>query len=463
LLRRLLQQTALLTLALLAGPALAASHALILWIGDYGRSDLNLPGIDIDARNARQIAQLMGVPAQNIREVSNRQLTRPALAAEFAALQQRMAEGDRVFVYYSGHGHQIDGVGGARCTEALVLQGPALFADFDLQEALQRLGRKAGQVVVMNDSCFSGGAATRSAAPGAAGDFVAKYFPQPVGDSRQLPPGYECGEAVNKMLRSVDTLAAKSGGPQVLYIAASNDAEVAYATGAGSLATNAWLACLRGNRADTNQSGSVSGAELQACAQRFIDATPGMRQTITLLGNPNLPLSLVAQAPAAPQPAPLNPAQALLDLQAGAGRDYQVRLEASAPSLRIRADFLDLTVTTNREGYLYLLQVGSDGRTFNLLFPNRLDGANFVSAGTHRLPRPNWRVRAGGPVGTSHLMAIVSPVPKDFSKGMDTSSVFASTPVSEASYRTLYVEAAGVAGGDSRYGASNLVSVQETP
>ena len=131
---RALLGAALLTLA--AGAAQAANHALILWIGDYGRADLDLPGVDVDARHAREIAQLMGVPAQNLREVSNRALTRQNLAAELDALWRRIGDGDRVFVYYSGHGHQISGLGGARCTEALVVQGPELYGDFELQDAL---------------------------------------------------------------------------------------------------------------------------------------------------------------------------------------------------------------------------------------------------------------------------------------------------------------------------------------
>jgi hypothetical protein len=211
---RAVLSVALLTLA--ATTTQAANHALILWIGDYGRADMDLPGIDIDARHAREIAQMMGVPSQNMREVSNRALTRQTLAAELDGLWRRIGDGDRVFVYYSGHGYQSSGVGGARCTEALVVQGPELFGDAELQDALVRLGRKASQVVVMNDSCFSGGAATRSLRPARVGVAVPKYFPLSVGGATSVSAGYQCGQAVNKMSRSLEVVAAPDRGPQVL-------------------------------------------------------------------------------------------------------------------------------------------------------------------------------------------------------------------------------------------------------
>jgi hypothetical protein len=465
---RALLGAALLTLA--AGAAQAANHALILWIGDYGRADLDLPGVDVDARHAGEIAQLMGVPAQNLREVSNRALTRQNLAAELDALWRRIGDGDRVFVYYSGHGHQISGLGGARCTEALVVQGPELYGDFELQDALVRLGRKASQVVVMNDSCFSGGAATRSLRPARAGAAVPKYFPLAVGGTTAVTAGYQCGEAVNKMARSLEVVAAPDRGPQVLYLAASSDTEVAWATPEGSAATLAWRHCLAEAASDTDRSGAINGRELQACAQRYIDTRTDVRQTLSVQGNALLPLVYVAAAQAgstgSPAPAasePVDAAQALIDLREAASRDHRVRLDVSTSSLRIRQDFLDFSVTTERAGYLYVLQVGSDGRTFNLIFPNRLDSNHYVQAGTHRLPRDQWRVRAGGPTGTSYLMAVIAPTPKDFTRGMDAGAAFASAPATRSATRTLYVEATGAAGGGGTYGASNIVAIQETP
>lgn len=453
------------------GAVQAANHALILWIGDYGRPAANLPGVDIDARSARQIAALLNVPAQNIRELANAALTRQSLVAELASLQQRMADGDRVFIYFSGHGYQMAGERGAACTEALVLRDaapslePDFFKDFEFEDTLSRIAGRASQVVVMNDSCFSGGAVTRGVATKSFGSAVPKLLPAGIGSSRPAPEGYQCGQAVNKMTRSMSGIEQSGRGPQVLYIAASSDIEVAYATPSGSVATNAWLHCLSDRNTDTDRSGIISGRELQVCAQRYATERGPRPQTITLSGNAELPLVAVVSNTTAPSLAaePVDAARALADLRQAASRDYRVTLETSTPSLRIGVDRLDFSVTTNLSGYLYILQVGSDGKTFNALFPNEYDKDNRVAAGRHVFPRPDWRVRAGGPAGNSYLLAIVSPQPRDFTRGMASGGGFASAPAVTAATRTLFVEATGSSGRSGSYGASNVLAIRETP
>jgi Domain of unknown function (DUF4384)/Caspase domain len=480
------------TLALCAAaPARAANHALILWIGDYGDPKNNLPGIDLDAANARKIAAAMGVPAQNTTEISNAQLTGENMARALVGLHQRIREGDKVFIYYSGHGGQIAGhETQARCTEGLVVRD-GLVLDSEMQKVLTAIGNKASQLVMMNDSCFSGGAATRSLAPPEP-DMKAKFMPPDAKTNSAVTEAYACGNATNttRMTRSLTTLAGEARGPQVLYIAASNDTQVSFATSKGSLGTLAWAACMGAATADADRSGRINGEELRACSQAIIDRSKA-RQTITLQGHAQLPLSFVqaaapvapatvatataaAPAPApAPVPAPPPPAaataalpvdasKALADLQAAADRGLQVQLSLARPSLRIGKDLLDFSVNTGQAGYLYLLQVGSDGKTFNLLFPNKLDDNNFLAAGSHRFPRPQWRLRAGGPAGTSHLLAIVSPVKKDLTRGLQQGSVFASGAATTSTTRTLVVEATGGDGADSRYGASEVLRVVET-
>ena len=61
--------------------------------------------------------------------------------------------------------------------------------------------------------------------------------------------------------------------------------------------------------------------------------------------------------------------------------------------------------------------VGSDGKTFDMLFPNQLDRSNQIEPGqVLRLPRPNWEVIAGGPPGFVQLLAMVTDAPRDFTK-----------------------------------------------
>ena len=490
-------------------PALAANHALIMWIGDYGDPKSDLPGIDLDAANARKIAVAMGVPPQNVTEISNAKLTRDGIRSGLASLYQRIADGDKVFIYYSGHGGQVAGhETTAKCSEVLVARD-GLVLDAFLQDALTTIGKKASQVVMMNDSCFSGGAATKSLTgapeapePGAR----PKFLPVGAKSNTAVTAGYACGDPTNtaKLTRSLDGMAKDARGPQVLYIAASNDTQVSFATNRGSVGTLAWAHCIGLAGADADRSGRINGEELRECAQSYIDSRR-TKQTVMLQGNAKLPLSFVqtavapvpapapapaptaapapapaaapapapaptsAPAPAAAEPPPptasaaVNATQALHDLRAGADRSMPVQLTLARNSLRIGKDFLDFSVTTAQQGYLYLLQVGSDGKTFNLLFPNKIDSNNALPAGTHRFPRDSWRLRAGGPTGKSHLIAIISAVKKDLSRDMDASSVFPSSGANQRATRTLVVEATGSAdGGSGRYGASEVVTVSET-
>lgn len=451
--------------ALLAPAAQAENHALILWIGEYGRPDANLPGIDKDAALARQIALSMGVPAANIREVGNRALSKRGIDRELRELTARMAPDDKVFLYYSGHGGQVDGAGGAKCTEGMVSHDMDLFEDFRLQQALTELGRKASQVVMFNDSCFSGGAATKASRSLDAADPEAprpKFYTGPLAPGAAVNSDQVCGQEVNKMSRNLKAVASNTERPpQVLYVAASAANEVSFATRRGSSGTLAWAACI--GTADTDRSGAVNGEELRTCAQRWV-RDRGFNQTITLVGNTQLPLTFVSSAAPASTGAAVNPARTLEDIRASADPAHAVSLRPSSSRLRIGQDPLDFSVSSNRAGYLYVLHVGSDGKTFDLLFPNAQDKNNHIPAGSHNFPRPNWRVKAGGPAGTSYLMAVVSPTPKNLEVGMDWSSMFAHSPATTSAARNLITEAtgAGSGAGGGRFGASAVVPIQES-
>jgi hypothetical protein len=334
-----------------------------------------------------------------------------------------------------------------------------LYTDEQLARALAAISARANQVVMLNDSCFSGGAASKSLAKPAA-DAVPKYLPDNAMDKSGAP--YQCGDAVNKSTRNI-FVGAAGRGDNMLYLAASADNEVAFATPRGSVATLGWLQCLRDNGADTNRSGAVDGAELQACAQTFVRQN-NFNQTVTLVGNSRLPLvfapaqNAAAAASAAPA-SRIDARQALEDVRAAASPGIQVSLKSNTQRMRIKQDQLDFTVTTSSPGYLYILHVGSDGKTYDLLLPNQLDQSNYLPAGTHQFPRASWRMMAGGPAGTSHILAVLSSEPRPFSRFMSHQGPIANAPVNDAMSRNLVVVGAG--GGSGKYGVSNILSLQE--
>lgn len=90
-----------------------------------------------------------------------------------------------------------------------------------------------------------------------------------------------------------------------------------------------------------------------------------------------------------------------------------VNLRLSAPQVRT-GDAIAAEVASSTSGYVYLYQMGTDGRTLSLVFPNAMDGANYINAGTTlALPRPGWRMSARGPAGVGHLLAVVTSQPLD--------------------------------------------------
>jgi hypothetical protein len=203
----------------------------------------------------------------------------------------------------------------------------------------------------------------------------------------------------------------------------------------GGIATQSVRDCLLGAAVDRDASGAVSVREVEQCAQAIVerklkpyaDLTP---QHVSVTGNRNIvpvPAPVASSAPAAvpvsAPPAPVAPPAVepavaslatLRDIDAQRNPRRHVDVELSRNPLRIGKDALELAVRSNHDGYLYLVLLGSDRKSFYLLFPNSLDRDNTISADTRlTLPRPGWSLAARGPAGTDHLLALVSDTPRD--------------------------------------------------
>lgn len=71
-------------------------------------------------------------------------------------------------------------------------------------------------------------------------------------------------------------------------------------------------------------------------------------------------------------------------------------------------------IRSNQNGYVYLVQLETTGQAMNLVFPNAVDGANYIGAGMPMvLPRPSWRMAARGPAGIGHLLVVVAERQQD--------------------------------------------------
>ena len=96
-------------------------HALIIGISQYAASGFaELPGVTMDVESATQMALAMQVPAGNIHNLRNEKATGDGIRRALAALDARVLEGDRVFIYYSGHGTRYRNAATRGCVEALL-------------------------------------------------------------------------------------------------------------------------------------------------------------------------------------------------------------------------------------------------------------------------------------------------------------------------------------------------------
>ena len=450
---------ALACLGALSPTATAENYALIMTI-DYAGTNSALPGIDKDADLAKRIATAMGVPSRNIADIRNRELTHDGIRNQVRQLVQRLAPEDKVMLYFSGHGGQVDGTSsGNRCSEGMFTADGKLYFDKALESDLDTLADKASQVVMFNDSCFSGGAASKGINDGSISKgllagvtrVAGKFYQGTVVDAASNAPGYSCGHAVNKLGRNL-IAAGRDRGANVLYVAAAADNEVASATNIGSIATLAWEHCIQARNADSNASGSLDGEELRACAQDFI-ARNRFDQTITLVGDTHLPVFLNSYGQQTP--GHVDAAAAMEDFRQTASGEYRVSLSPARDQLRIGQDKFSFSVSSNTNGYLYILLAGSDGKSFYQLFPNDNDKNNYIQAGTHEFPRSSWDISAQGPAGENHLMAVISPVERKF--GDFKAGIFSRANVDPQLGKNLV---SGPTGSGS-FGASAVVSVRE--
>ena len=565
-----------------ASQAAERHHALIIGVGQYASASeaSPLPGVPRDMATARSMALAMGVPAQRITELRDANATKANIVAALERLRRVAGSGDRVFVYFSGHGTSYNTSQG--CQEGLLPYTPGRYtlddviSETELASYTSRISEKSDKAVVMIDACFSGGlGASRTRSLAGAPDIRPKFVAR---------GGEACGVPVNQRLtRSFAPAMQRLGVPEqnFVQISAANYNEVSWDNEQlGGIATYSLGQCLLGDAKDLNRSGAITLDEIRQCAQAKLDTlmaphkSAGMLpSTIQVRGSRNLivvpeppkpvavavvtppppPPSLpqvpaapprppaqpvvIAPAPPTPQPqpqppapqppppplptaavplpsapAPLTPpapaqppapttvaavtpvppeapprpeaplpppappetpaeqlaasASTLQDIHAQ--RNGRLTVEVTAPKrLTIGKDPFTFNVRANTDGYLYAVMLGSDGKSFYLLFPNKLDQDNKIKANVrYTFPRPGWSIKAGGPEGTNRVLFVVSPSardPKIFAPDEASGGGAFTFSVAEMTARQRLVDffvGRGVQGRDGRM-ASTLVEIAE--
>ena len=404
---------------------LPSNHALIITVSEYKKSPL--PGVLTDRKLGIELAQRFGVPPQNIVELSEQQVTREGLKQAFANMNEVVMPGDKLYVYFSGHGARYFSKATGQCTESLVMQDMRVVTNTEFSNMIKPLSAKADKTIVMLDSCHSGGVAQAAGSRSLADQYRPKFSPE--------ASSPQCSLAVNlgsfSLSRGVDF---HTTDHNMVILAAARNNEVAWDTSKGGAMTYNFGQCLAGGAADTDHSGELSMQELAACVQARLDKTQedSARQHATLAGNSALvpaftdsqPGTAPAAAAAAPAAAPAQAtaAPAVIDTLATLNDIYSqrddrwpVQATLASSTLKIGSN-LAMSIRSQRDGFVYLFYRGTQPDSFYLLFPNSLDTANVIKANQDlKLPRQDWSVTALGPKGTDHLMVMVTDTPRDFS------------------------------------------------
>ncbi|MEO7730550.1 MAG: caspase family protein [Kofleriaceae bacterium] len=157
----------------------ARFHALLIGIDGYVHAPLGGCVNDIDAVQRVLLDRRLGITADRITRLASRDGA-PATPAERPATRDNIrdalarlgsdevAAGDRVFIYYSGHGARVEAVGNAGQRfhrEALVpvdVRGepddPHLLFDFELNHLLRGIAARTSSVTLVLDCCHAAGA-----------------------------------------------------------------------------------------------------------------------------------------------------------------------------------------------------------------------------------------------------------------------------------------------------------------
>jgi hypothetical protein len=397
-------------------PLLPSNHALIITVSEYQRSPL--PGVLTDRKLATELATRFGVPPQNIVQLSEQQVTREGLKQAFAGMSDTILPGDKLYVYFSGHGARYFNKATGQCTESIVMQDMHVVTNAEFAGMIRPLSAKADKTVVMLDSCHAGGVANAANSRALASPAAAR---RPKFSAEASSP--QCALAVNLGSFSTNRGAdLNTTDHNLVILAAARNNEVAWDTSKGGALTYNFSQCLGGAATDNDHSGALSMQELTDCVQTRLDKTQEdtALQHATLVGNASLVPAFsdssqsVPPAQGAP-PAPIEALATLNDIYSQRDDRWQVEAKLDQPTLKIGSN-LNMSVRSPRNGFLYLFYQGSQPDSFYLLFPNQLDSANAISANQElALPRSDWSVTALGPRGTDHLLVMVTETARDFS------------------------------------------------
>jgi metacaspase-1 len=397
--------------ALLASTAQASNRALLIGVGDV--HNFPLPAIDLDIDNMKKVAAVMGFKAGDIKVLYDEQATSANVHEALATwVRAGVGPNDKVLIYFSGHGTRVpDGQSARGIDDALVMhdatpatiQGRASVRNVllgrELGAAIAKIPSK--QVLVLVDACHSG-TATRDLPLGnlslGTATAVTRFYTYP-----GMPAPEPTGTATRALTvtRAMDVAA---GSENYAALSAARDDEVASGTEQGGMFTLGVSGAIE-NAAREGKEPSVD--DLRVAATTYIAAhlKEQDRSHPVADGNEQLIHGDLALLPLRNGQGPTW--QSLVAL-AGKGQPLQIVAGSGISQIHVGEQIV-LQVTVPHDGYLNVVTVDSQDRA-TVLYPNKFNPTNQVSAGTFRFPtaQMNFVVRASDPTGPSLVVAFLT-------------------------------------------------------
>lgn len=446
------------TLAVLPiAPAVSGDRALLIGINDYAIRPLSGPLNDL-VEMRRVVEHRLGFPVEGIEVLANEEATSDAIRDAIETwLIAGTRPGDRVFLYFAGHGTQIDDLDGDEADgkdEVLVpidfidgaVEGDDLTVeDFFLtdDEIARYLGQLRGRkVTLVIDACNSGTIA-RSIAGGPV-PATARYLPpEEIRGLRRPASLMPDSKRARARALSDDGLAdAANPGLYEIWTAAASyqlTFERPFEDGrVRGVMSRALIQALETGKADSNRNGKVSREELHTalrsaasefCANTLLCSGQGQGLTPQLEvprdlraleiaawpGEPEPSLPDGAPAGGAPDPsitAPEQPSlETLTDLLPEGGARVSLALEHYDRGDRgpVRpGDLVAFEVTSEISGQVLLFALRADGEAVQL-YPNARAQRRpeVVAHAPLRFPDRRYGTNNTLPSGSGEIVAVV--------------------------------------------------------
>ena len=466
--------------------------ALIIGISHYNGPADDLKGVPADIVMAKEIAKAMDIPDRNITVMRDQEATKKNVLEAMRSFSNNSADGGRVFIYFSGHGTRYFNPFTDNCVEGLLTYDYEVISNSELAQATKGLNKSVDKSILMVDTCHSGGvlsnAKTRSAA---SSSYVAKFASKDKSGAEVCTPVnyktrslFDESKALGAIEENVVFISsARSdevswdqenlGGVATQALKKCLLGSAKDLNGSGSVSLEEVRQCaqaimdkkmpgpiqiashvtIRGNRNlipvlnnQTPQRDEVPPAPPVQVVKPTIEVnkvTPPVESTKPIApveNKPNKPVQIVTEdqiqkppvkPPVVPPAVSIQVASlaTLQDIEAQRNPQRVVDVKLAKKSLKIDKDYLDLTIKSDHDGYLYLVLLGSDKKSFYVLYPNKLEQNNFIKAGQIiKLPSQSWQIKAAGPAGIDHILVMVSDSPRDLKSleamGADSNSPF---------------------------------------